>query len=154
MKTATRILVCLLVVLFLQLSLAYAVPPLAGTWINVDEDTASITRLEVTEGADGWVIHAWGKCGPPDCDWGRTPLYMAVDSDGPDQPVDVRKLTHGVAYWDHKDKDEKADIRTFMTLQVQDGELVVESFDVFGNASGRPKEMHHFRTKDSFKKTE
>ena len=75
---------------------------------------------------------------------------MAVDSDGPDKPVDVQRLTHGVAYWDHK----KADIRTFMTLQVRDGELVVESFDVFGKASGRPKEMHHFRAKDSFKKAE
>jgi hypothetical protein len=41
-----------------------------------------------------------------------------------------------------------------MTLQVQDGELVVESFDVFGKASGRPKEMRHTRAKDSFKKAE
>jgi hypothetical protein len=110
MKTATRILVCLLVVLFLQLSLAYAAAPLAGKWVNIDANTNSITRLEVTKGADGWVIHAWGKCGPPDCDWGTTPLHMAVDSDGPDQPVDVQRLTHGVAYWDHKEKDAKADL--------------------------------------------
>ena len=153
-KTATRILACLLVVLFLQLSLAYAAAPLAGKWVNIDANTNSITRLEVTEGADGWAIHAWGKCGPPDCDWGTAPLHMAVDSDGADQPVDVQRLTHGVAYWDHKEKSTKAAIRTFMTWQVQDGELVVESFDVFGKASGRPKEMHHFRTKDSFKKAE
>jgi len=154
MKAATRIVVCSLVAHLLQLSLAYAAPPLAGKWVNVDANTNSIARLEVTEKADGWFIHAWAKCGPPDCDWGTAPLYMAVDSDGADPPVDAQRLTHGVAYWDHKEKSTKADIRTFMTLQVQDGELVVESFDVFGKASGRPKEMHHTRAKDSFKKAE
>jgi hypothetical protein len=150
MRNATCILTGSLVVLLLRVSQAYATPPLVGKWVNADGNTNSITRLEVTEEADGWVIRAWGKCGPPDCDWGTVPLHMAVDSDGPDKPVDVQRLTHGVAYWDHK----KADIRTFMTLQVRDGELVVESFDVFGKASGRPKEMHHFRAKDSFKKAE
>jgi hypothetical protein len=154
MKAATRIVLCSLVALLLQLSLAYAAPPLAGKWVNVDASTNSIARLEVTEKADGWFIHAWAKCGPPDCDWGTVPLHMAVDSDGPDQPIDAQRLTHGVAYWDHKENDAKADIRTFMTLQVRNGELVVESFDVFGKASGRPKEMHHTRAKDSFKKAE
>ncbi len=154
MKTGTRILICLLVVLLLHVSQAYAAPPLAGKWVNVDENTASITRLEVTEGADGWVIHAWGKCGPPDCDWGTAPLQMAADSDRPDKPVDVQALKHGVAYWDHKEKNAKVDIRTVMMLQVRDGDLVVESFDVFGKASGRPKELHHTRAKDSFKRAE
>lgn len=154
MTTATQILMCSLVVLLLPVSQAYAAPPLAGKWVNIDENTNSITRLEVTEEADGWVIHAWGKCGPSDCDWGTVPLHMAVDSDGPDKPVDVQRLKHGVAYWEHKERNAKADIRTFMVLQVQDGELLVESFDVFGKASRRPEELHHTRAKDSFRKAE
>lgn len=156
MKTATRIIMCPLVVLLLRVSQAYAAPPLAGTWVNVDENTESITRLEVTEKADGWVIHAWGRCGPPDCDWGTVPLHMAIDSadDRPDKSVDLEQLTFGVASWDHKDRKGNKAIRTLMTLHVKDDVLAVESFDVFGKASGRPKELHHTRAKDSFKRVE
>jgi hypothetical protein len=154
MAAAKRIVVWSLGVLLFHASQGYAAPPLAGKWINVDANTNSIARLEVKEQADGWVIHAWGKCSPTDCDWGTVPLHMAVDVDGQDQPLDVQKLKHGVAYWDHKEKKAKVDIRTFMTLHVDDDALVVESFDVFGNASGRPKELHHVRAKDLFKKAE
>jgi hypothetical protein len=151
MANARRVAVWTIAALLFGAAQANAVHPLAGTWLNVDENTSSITRLEVSEEAGGWVIHAWGKCGPPDCDWGAVPLHMAVgEADARGKPLDAGKLKYGAAYWDHKDKD----IRTFMTLQVQDGELVVESFDVFGKASGRPKEMHHTRAKDSFKKAE
>lgn len=125
---------------------ANAAHPLAGTWLNVDENTSSITRLEVSEEAGGWVIHAWGKCGPPDCDWGAVPLHMAVgEADARGKPLDVGRLKYGVASWDHKDKD----IRTFMTLQVEDGALSAETVDVFGAKSGHTTNL---RMKDLFKK--
>jgi|LakMenEpi03Aug12_release.lakeMendotaPanAssembly.Ray.scaffolds.fasta_scaffold408117_2 hypothetical protein len=145
MKSAPRILLCSVAVLLLHVSQAYAATPLAGTWVNVDENSGSLTRLEVTEEADGWVIHAWGSCSPNDCDWGKVPLYMAV-SDA------AHTLGHGFAYWDHKEKNPKVDIRTFTMLHVDDDTLVVESFDVYGKAAGRPKEEHHVRVKDSFKR--
>jgi hypothetical protein len=156
MANAKPIVVWSLAGLLFSASQAHAAPPLAGTWVNVDGNTNSITRLEVSGEADGWVIHVWGKCGPPDCDWGAVPLHMAIDSadDRPDKAPDLEQLTFGVASWDHKDGAGETFIRTFMTLHVKDGNLMVESVDVFEKASGRPKERHHLRLKDSFKRAE
>ena len=145
MANAKRVFAWSIVAILSGVSQGHAAHPLVGTWVNVDENTNSITRLEVNEEADGWVIHAWGKCGPPDCDWGTVPLHMAVDSDGPDKPFDVQRLTHGVAYWDHRDLD----IRTFIVLHAEDRQLSVESVDVFGVKSGHTTNL---RTKDLFKK--
>lgn len=146
MANAKRIVVWSIVSLLFGASQGRAAHPLAGTWVNVDENTSSITRLEVSEEADGWVIHAWGKCGPPDCDWGTVPLHMAVgEDDATGTPLDVGKLKYGVAYWDHKDLD----IRTFMALHVEHGELSVESVDVFGTRSGHTTNL---KMKDLFKK--
>lgn len=46
--------------------------PLAGTWTNpTPEPQNGIDRLQITaNGAQGVTIHAWGKCGQTDCDWG------------------------------------------------------------------------------------
>ena len=92
------------------------------------------------------MIHAWGKCGPPDCDWGAVPLHMAVgETEAHGTPLDVGKLKYGVAYWDHK----KLDIRTFMALHVEEGALSVQTVDVFGATSGHTTNL---RMKDLFKK--
>jgi len=63
---------------------------------------------------------------------------MAVDNAGPDRPLNVEKLQHGVAYCDHNEGHTTGDICTFMTLHVDGDVLVAESFDVFGTASGLP----------------
>jgi hypothetical protein len=146
MARAIPIFVWSIVTFLFCASQGQAAHPLVGTWINVDENTSSITRLEVSEEAGGWVIHAWGKCGPPDCDWGAVPLHMAVgEADARGKPLDVAKLKYGVAHWDHKDQD----IRTFMALQVEDGALSTETVDVFGAKSGHTTNL---RMKDLFKK--
>ena len=141
--------------------------PLAGTWVNVDENTDSITRMEVKEEADGWTIQAWGKCVPTDCDWGAVPLHMAVAyADAPHSrcekievpgektvtrciydPLDIAKLQHGVAHWNHKDLV----IQVFMTMQVANGELVVETVDVFDKTITGQTNM---LIKDAFRKAE
>jgi hypothetical protein len=79
MANARRIVVWSTVTLLVSAAQTHAVHPLAGTWVNVEAKTGSITRLEVREEAGGWVIHAWGSCAPTDCDWGVVPLHMAVD---------------------------------------------------------------------------
>ena len=121
---------------------------LAGKWVNIDEKTSSIKRLEIQKEADGWVIHAWGSCQPTDCDWGTVPLHMAVDAadaaDAAGIPLDVGQMKYGVAQWDQLDNA----IRTFMTLRIEDGELIAESVDVFQNTLGQA----NIRCKDSFKR--
>lgn len=146
MANAKRVFAWSIVAILSGVSQGHAAHPLVGTWVNVDENTSSITRLEVSEEAGGWVIHAWGKCGPPDCDWGAVPLHMAVgETDAHGTPRDVGKLKYGVAYWDHK----KLDIRTFMALHVEGGALSVQTVDVFGATSGHTTNL---RMKDLFKK--
>jgi hypothetical protein len=68
--------------------------PDTGTYVNVDPDTRSITRMEIgfrcgattrrrgetttrRFGADPhWTVRLWGACSPSDCDWGRTRAEM------------------------------------------------------------------------------
>ncbi len=148
MANARRVVAWAIAAVFVSAAQANAEHPIAGKWVNVEEKTGSITRLEVSEEAGGWVIHAWGSCAPTDCDWGAVPLHMAVgDPDARGKPLDVGKLEYGVAYWDHKDRD----IRTFMALHVENGQLSVESVDVFGERSGHTTNL---RMKDLFKKAE
>ena len=125
-------------------SQGFAAHPLAGKWVNADGKTSSITRLEIREEADGWEIHAWASCGPDECDWGTAALYMAAD--GEEVPFDAKKLKYGVAHW--KQLDGAA--RTFLAMRVEEGELIIETVDVFEKTSGQP----NMRFKDSFKKAQ
>ena len=62
-------------------------------------------------------------------------------------PLDIAKFKHGVAHWNHKD----VGIQVFMTLQVANGELVVETVDVFDkHITGQTNML----IKDSFRKAE
>ena len=59
-------------------------PQEEGTWLNIDTNTRSISKLKVEftcqdqilngqpypPGAP-WHMQVWGKCHPTDCDWGR-----------------------------------------------------------------------------------
>lgn len=58
--------------------------PEAGTWVNADSTTRSLTKAElrftcqdqVLNGqpyppGPPWHIHLWGACVPTDCDWGE-----------------------------------------------------------------------------------
>jgi cathepsin L len=41
-----------------------------GTWKNIDGNTAGITKI-IAETVGTPTIHAYGKCSPTDCDWGK-----------------------------------------------------------------------------------
>ncbi len=43
----------------------------AGTWSNVDQRTRGIVKLQVQVESGKVFVHAWGKCHPVNCDWGR-----------------------------------------------------------------------------------
>ena len=44
---------------------------LAGSWVNTDSKTPSITSIVVRLEGDRTLVHAWGACSPSDCDWGE-----------------------------------------------------------------------------------
>ncbi|RRS29827.1 MAG: hypothetical protein P794_10065 [Epsilonproteobacteria bacterium (ex Lamellibrachia satsuma)] len=43
-----------------------------GNWVNDDPNTRNLTRLNIRKPGNTIFVHAWGKCHPRDCDWGRT----------------------------------------------------------------------------------
>jgi hypothetical protein len=132
----TRIVSLAVFALLLGSSPGRADDPFAGKWVNVDEMTRGLTRLEIEKKGDAWVIRAWGKCHPTDCDWGKVTLHLLGDS------VSDKQMKHGLAQWDHKFKD------SHLTLRLEQGELVVVSFDVFKDGSGRS----NYRSTYKFKK--
>jgi hypothetical protein len=53
-----------------------------GYWVNEDEDTANITKVDITIAGDTIIIHMWGKCYPTDCDWGYETTDISDAADG------------------------------------------------------------------------
>jgi len=95
-----------------------------GKWMPVKKDTG-LTRLEITGKGEKLRIQAWGKCEPTDCDWGAVPLYLLGES------VSAKELPYGFATWDHKFKV------AHMALYLDKNELVVATYDIFTDDSGR-----------------
>ena len=54
---------------------AAAANPLLGTWTNPEaQQQNGLEKMEITaSGPQGISIHAWGKCGNLECDWGTQP---------------------------------------------------------------------------------
>lgn len=62
----------------LLVGMAFSATPVAaqaiqftGVWINEDSGTGGVTRLDIALKGNNVSVHAWGKCTPTDCDWGR-----------------------------------------------------------------------------------
>jgi cytochrome c553 len=51
---------------------------LVGNWANQNPNTPSITRLYIHYVPTGGTeVHAWGRCGGGECDWGEAPASPA-----------------------------------------------------------------------------
>jgi hypothetical protein len=54
-----------------------------GDFQNIESNTRGIIRVEIDQQQKRIYIHAWGKCHPEDCDWGRVqmePYFARVDA--------------------------------------------------------------------------
>ena len=96
-----------------------------GEWINIDEDTRGTSRLVISEKDEGWFINGWGKCHPTDCDWGEVPLLLV------DEKSYGRNFIRGFATWEFILKKD------YMTLQVRDDHLFMETINIFTDSSKR-----------------
>jgi hypothetical protein len=108
----------------------------SGKWVNVDDRTSGLTRIEIAKKDVGWTIQAWGAAGGGEIDQGKVKLSMLGDWAG------ARDMTYGFASWDHKFKD------SHLTLRVQKDKLIVEDFNIFKDNSGRS----NYRKRSEFKK--
>lgn len=100
--------------------------PFAGDWVTTANSNPGITRLSINQNNEGqWSIRAWGACHPTDCDWGTTSIHLLGES------VSDNSFPYGFASWDHGFKS------AHFTLRIEKDELVVESYDIFKDNSGR-----------------
>lgn len=55
----------------------------AGKWVNVDDQTQGVTRLEITKTKEGLFLRAWGAIGVGgENDLGKVPLKLLADNAG------------------------------------------------------------------------
>jgi hypothetical protein len=100
--------------------------PLFGTWHNTDKETRGIVRLVLSGGAEGGLsVHAFGACEPSPCDWGvaRGEPFSAG--------VAQRQAMAFTATYDF------GFMETSLAVYYKGGILVLDSFNVFKDGSGR-----------------
>lgn len=68
----------------------------AGDWKNLDPPAAGLTRLLITSEGDKLLVHAWQKCLPVDCDWGKATVEPSAQ--------------HLVIVWIHKDANRHLEV--------------------------------------------
>ncbi len=110
-----------------------------GQWVNVDEATENLTRIEITKtDGDGLLIQAWGAGGRGgEIDQGKVPLTLLADSAG------SRDMKYGYATWDHK----FAEMHVTLRLE-KSWVMTVEDFTIFKDKSKRS----NYRTRSEFKR--
>lgn len=89
-----------------------------GNWENVDTGTQGMTRLIIERIDDNTVsFHGYGKCTPSDCDWGTISVPFTPPT------------LEGTYNFGFK--------QTTLTVEREDSQLLVESFDDYTEADGR-----------------
>ena len=53
-----------------------------GLWVNEDENTSGITKVDITQTGNTIIVYMWGKCHPTDCDWGYETTDVSDAADG------------------------------------------------------------------------
>ncbi len=130
-----RVLTLSVIALLLNSSFATAGDDFVGKWVNTDEKTGGLTRLEISKKDKGWTVQAWGAGGGGEIDQGKATLHLLGDS------AVATEMKYGIASWDHKFKD------THLTVRLEKGELFVEDFNVFKDDSGRSNYKSVFKFK-------
>ncbi len=75
-KTLTAFSSLLVLLLLFHTSAQASVNQFTGTWFNTDPNTRGITKLVINNNGGKVSLHAWGKCHPKDCDWGKVPAFL------------------------------------------------------------------------------
>lgn len=96
-----------------------------GTWTNSDPDTGGIVRLIIFQAGAGYRVEGFGACAPTPCPWGDTAFHLLGYSVSDTNPL------WELAVWDFGFAD------TYVVVHREGDLLVVESYDIFKDNSGR-----------------
>lgn len=99
---------------------------LIGDWTNSNRDTNHIVRAVITPGDEGeLMLRLYGSNDGPPIDWGQVPAT----------PFVVESNYEGVGFTAHFDFGE---VETAICSNQKKGILVIQSYTLFKDGSGRP----------------
>jgi hypothetical protein len=98
---------------------------LAGKWCNCDKATRGLVEVDIAPAGAEITVHAFGACTPTPCDWGAVPGLTYAEN--------VSSHT-AVAFSAHY---KFSFVDTIMVGHLDQGSLIVETFEHFTDGSGR-----------------
>ncbi|MGA2652783.1 MAG: hypothetical protein ABSF28_19780 [Terracidiphilus sp.] len=105
--------------------LAVSPAPIVGTWVNCDHQTRGLIRVVIAAKGNEVTVHAFGACQPTPCDWGMVNGLIFADN-----VTDTPAVAFTALYtFNFK--------QTTIIGRLQNGALMVETFDHFTDQSGR-----------------
>jgi len=96
-----------------------------GRWNNCDKNTRGLVRLVLGTKGTTLTVQGFGACSPTPCDWGVVEGIAYGDS---------VVATEAIAFSAHYDFGFK---ETIVTGHLDNGTLIVETYDRFKDGSGR-----------------
>lgn len=99
--------------------------PLVGAWVNFDERSTGIARVEIADREGELIVHAWGIGSPEPCDWGEAAGEAFTDGVGLNTAVAFRAVF------------ELGFARVLLACYLNKRLLVVDAYTVFEDGSGR-----------------
>lgn len=98
---------------------------LLGKWNNCDKNTRGLLRLVLGTKGSSLTVQGFGACTPTPCDWGVVGGFAYGDS---------VVATEAIAFSARYDFTFK---ETIVTGHLDNGTLIVETYDKFKDGSGR-----------------
>ena len=97
---------------------------LLGTWFNTDKNTGGLVRMTLAGTPEDFTVHAFGAASPEN-DWGTAPaVAYAAGVGSPDGMAFSATYDFGF-------------VETFLAAYTKSGILVLDTFNVFKDGSGR-----------------
>jgi hypothetical protein len=98
---------------------------LLGTWFNTDKNTGGVVTMSLAGTPEDFTVHAFGAASPEPQDWGTVPaVSYAANVGSPDGMAFSATYDFGF-------------VETFLAAYTKSGILVLDTFNVFKDGSGR-----------------
>jgi hypothetical protein len=108
-----------------ELHAAIVPTPILGPWVNCDDNTRGIKKIDIEMAGPNVMVHAWGACTPTPCDWKSVPGILYAESVIATPAISfTAQFKFGFA-------------ETLLVGRLDSGALIVETFDHFLDGSGR-----------------
>jgi hypothetical protein len=109
--------------------IAAALRPLSGRWVNTNDSTRGIKKVELTARESRLMVRVFGVCDPSPCDWGEVTAQLFT------KDICFHEAMAFIAAYDF------GFMETELLAHVKLGVLVIAKFDRFKDDSGR---SNHF----------